>query len=478
MEEEIMSYSWLREYSNDSVPVTQGDLNKLEDYADKLFSKVGVDVEFTRHFLDRVNDTRNQKQINVAELIRIFKQEYKYYGKKIAQLGPDAEAVMKDMRTDVNIPFALRWDSANNELDLIAKTVMRKKDFKTSNPEFAVEEFSWTEAEENNTKEWQKMYGDYAETNIFEELAPESELYVDMDGVLADFFGEWAKLMGVDSWRNIKDIDSALNKIKQQPNFWINLPMTSNALQLLSAIKAYKGKYNILSAPLAGDKNSVPQKKEWIKKNLSSFPPQKIIIDPNKSKYAKQPNGTPNGLIDDYGDNIRKWEQAGGIAIKHNNKNIDRTISKLDLEINEDPFHDISRFINRITSPKSYKYAVELLHKILQRKEQEDGKLKHSLGYYAQSVANTIKGADWRNIVKLYIKQYGDEAVIQDDVIKENGIITDQNTTDDVKPGETQRQALKFGSKIDKKGSPPLLHKSAAKNSDPNTLSNLGIGNK
>ena len=52
MEEEIMSYSWLREYSNDSVPVTQGDLNKLEDYADKLFSKVGAIISnhlYNRH---------------------------------------------------------------------------------------------------------------------------------------------------------------------------------------------------------------------------------------------------------------------------------------------------------------------------------------------------------------------------------------------------------------------------------------------
>ena len=56
------------------------------------------------------------------------------------------------------------------------------------------------------------------------------------------------------------------------------------------------------------------------------------------------------------------------------------------------------------------------------------------------------------------------------------GIITKQNTTADVKPGETQRQAKKLGMNIDSKGSPPLLHKKAAKNSDPNTLTNLGIG--
>ena len=542
-----MSYSWLRESGNESMPVTQGDLRSLEDYADRLFAKVGVDVEFTRHFLDRVNDSRNEKQINVAELIRIFKQEYKYYGKKIAQLGPDAQAVMKDMRTDVNIPFVLQWDSANNELDLIAKTVMRKKNFKTSNPEFTVEEFSWTDEELDNTQAWQELYSDVVveATNMFEELGETAELYVDMDGVLADFFGEWAKLMGVNNWKDIKDVDSALNKIKEQPNFWVNLPLTSNALQLLSAIKAYKGRYNILSAPLPGDANSKPQKMAWIKKNLSSFPPQKIILDHNKAKYAKQPDGTPNGLIDDYGKNIASWTAAGGIAIKHEDSNVQHTIDKLDDYIGEaetlklpnidvgdevmvgkfknrkatvkgfdkddhnqpvlktnkgdqklfkprisklmkenndysflrdDVFDAIPRFINKITKPKTYAYAVELLHSILQRKEKEG--LHHSLGYYAQSVANTIQGADWRNLMTLYIKHYGDQAVVTEADLNENGIITSQNTTDDVKPGEIQRQAKKLGMSIDSKGSPPLLHKSAAKNSDPNTLSNLGVGNK
>ena len=109
--------------------VSQQVLDQVEAYADKLFGKVGINVEFTRHFLDRVNDTRNKKQITVAELIRLFKQSYKKYGKKIAKLGPDAEAVINDMQTDVNMPFVLKWDG--KELDLVAKTVMRKKDFKT-----------------------------------------------------------------------------------------------------------------------------------------------------------------------------------------------------------------------------------------------------------------------------------------------------------------------------------------------------------
>ena len=119
--------------------ITAQDLDQLETFADKMFAKVGIDVEFTRHFLDRVNDERNKKPITMAELTRLFKQEYKRYGKPIAQMGPDQEAVMKDLQTDINLPFVLQYDRENNELDLVAKTVMRKKDFKTPDREFAVE---------------------------------------------------------------------------------------------------------------------------------------------------------------------------------------------------------------------------------------------------------------------------------------------------------------------------------------------------
>lgn len=42
--------------------------------------------------------------------------------------------------------------------------------------------------------------------------------------------------------------------------------------------------------------------------------------------------------------------------------------------------------------------------------------------------------------------------------LNEDGkIIPNVNTTVDVKPGETNRQAAKFGNKLDAKGRPPLL---------------------
>jgi len=119
--------------------ITQADIDSLETFADKLFAKVGIDVEFTHHFLQRVNDERNVKPITVSELVRLFKQEFKKWGKPIANLGPDAEAVMIDLATNINMPFALDWNEETKELMLVAKTIMRKKDFKTSNKEFPIE---------------------------------------------------------------------------------------------------------------------------------------------------------------------------------------------------------------------------------------------------------------------------------------------------------------------------------------------------
>ena len=54
-------------------------------------------------------------------------------------------------------------------------------------------------------------------------------------------------------------------------------------------------------------------------------------------------------------------------------------------------------------------------------------------------------------------------------------VVKGVNTTPDVGPNEIKKQAKKLGFNVDKDGRPPIIHKKAAKNSDPNTLFNLGI---
>ena len=117
--------------------ITPQVLDQVEAYADRLFSKLGIDVEFTQHFHDRLNDERNRKPITPAELIRLFREVYHKHGKRIAELPDEAEAVMKDMRTDINMPFVIDVNN-KGELELIGKTIMRKPNFRTSNQEFTV----------------------------------------------------------------------------------------------------------------------------------------------------------------------------------------------------------------------------------------------------------------------------------------------------------------------------------------------------
>jgi len=118
--------------------ISQTELDSIESYLDKIFAAVGIDIEFTRHFLDRANDARNRKQIEPEELEDIFAKAYEDYGEAIPKLGADAEAVLIDMESDINVPFVLKYDPRSKKLQLISKTVMRKPNFQTSNKKLRV----------------------------------------------------------------------------------------------------------------------------------------------------------------------------------------------------------------------------------------------------------------------------------------------------------------------------------------------------
>mgnify|MGYP003136450154 FL=1 len=165
-------------------------------------------------------------------------------------------------------------------------------------------------------------------------------LYVDMDGVLADFYGPFNKMAGVSSWKDAsKDtVSQVLRDITKQKDFWINLNVLSDVPKLMSAIKTlFNGQYKILSKALAGDKRVMSQKKQWVQSNLAMQPNETIIMPAtaDKGMYAKQGDGTANILIDDFGYNIKKWQSAGGIGIQHTNGTVNNTIKQLQGAINK-----------------------------------------------------------------------------------------------------------------------------------------------
>ena len=128
--------------------VSQKELNDLEKFADRLLNKFDVDIEFTRHFKDRMNDKRNKPAISVDELERLFKKMADNKGKKIKKYG-NKEAILKDMQSDLNLPVVINWK--NGEFEVVNKTIMRKKAFKSPDPELKYES-----VEEDMTPRWMK----------------------------------------------------------------------------------------------------------------------------------------------------------------------------------------------------------------------------------------------------------------------------------------------------------------------------------
>ena len=118
--------------------VTAKQISDLEKFGDRLLDKFGVDIEFSKHFADRMNDDRNKPEIKVAEIQALFK---KIARKKAVNIKKhkNSEVVLKDIQKDLNLPVAIKAGK-DGELDVVHKTIMRKKNFKTPNPVVQYEE--------------------------------------------------------------------------------------------------------------------------------------------------------------------------------------------------------------------------------------------------------------------------------------------------------------------------------------------------
>lgn len=107
------------------------DMRSVERYADDELDP--IDVEFGKHFFDRLVDPRNGKEITTSELLDFFTRLINRKEQFVNFLKKYHEFVVKDRRTNINIPFISQVNQA------IAKTIMRKPNFMTTNPIIALE---------------------------------------------------------------------------------------------------------------------------------------------------------------------------------------------------------------------------------------------------------------------------------------------------------------------------------------------------
>jgi beta-phosphoglucomutase-like phosphatase (HAD superfamily) len=154
------------------------------------------------------------------------------------------------------------------------------------------------------------------------------KVYVDMDGVLANFerryFERYGELPG--SMRDKKEFnnywdDFVLTKQFETLELW---PGATELLQYLDSQTAVEKEILSSSGGPKYHDNVTEQKKVWLKKFDILYPANIVSGRKNKSLYAKP----DTVLIDDTSDVITAFNKAGGIGILH--KEIGNTLMLLD----------------------------------------------------------------------------------------------------------------------------------------------------
>jgi hypothetical protein len=154
-----------------------------------------------------------------------------------------------------------------------------------------------------------------------------THLYVDMDGVLADFDRHHEAAFGLPASKLTDDVDWAA--VRGVKDFYLHIPPMPDMLELWDFIEPHK------PIILTGVPKSVPEaaenKRAWVVKNLG---PQPMICCPSKEKSKFCNIG--DVLIDDWDKYKHLWLAAGGRWVTHTNAaDTIKQLSHMDLG---DPF--------------------------------------------------------------------------------------------------------------------------------------------
>lgn len=146
-------------------------------------------------------------------------------------------------------------------------------------------------------------------------IAKENEdftLYVDLDGVLADFAGGFKKLGygDIEEFKKDHTSEDLYHVIRSKdPHFFLHLDWMEGGEELWDVVKEHNPK--ILTTPAQSIKHCKDDKKKWVEQHLGSD--IEVIFSSTKGDYADN----NSILIDDMDKNLIPWKEAQGIAIKH-----------------------------------------------------------------------------------------------------------------------------------------------------------------
>ena len=149
----------------------------------------------------------------------------------------------------------------------------------------------------------------------------ERQLFLDCDGVLADFDHGATAILGMPpkAFEKRHGLGRFWAKLARAPDFYFSLPLLPGATDLFDAVKHLDP---IILTGLPQGNWAADQKVRWAAKH---FPGTRIITTMARNKRN---HGKPGDvLVDDMMKHAHLWEEMGGVFVHH--RNVPETLAAL-----------------------------------------------------------------------------------------------------------------------------------------------------
>lgn len=138
-----------------------------------------------------------------------------------------------------------------------------------------------------------------------------AQLFLDLDGVLADFDAGAEALLKMPpaTFQERYGPGAFWKKLASAPDFYGSLPLLSDAHELVDAVKHVDP---IILTGLPIGKWAEPQKRAWVERH---FPGLQVIT--TQARYKSKYCSPGDVLVDDRERYADDWRAAGGVFITH-----------------------------------------------------------------------------------------------------------------------------------------------------------------
>jgi hypothetical protein len=137
-------------------------------------------------------------------------------------------------------------------------------------------------------------------------------LYLDLDGVMADFDAHFPSVFGLDH-KSMAD-DAMWERINSHESYFLDMPPCPGAVEFFGDISFLKP-IILTACPKSNYAHVAQQKRQWVHRHLCpSLTVLPVMGGRNKWLFMHQPGDL---LIDDFAKNLVPWTKAGGVSLLH-----------------------------------------------------------------------------------------------------------------------------------------------------------------